>query len=87
MNIENKTFFGLLIVSMLIILIVMIRSKHFFRCAALSCLSGVAALFAVNLLCEITGFEIAVNPFTLGFSAVMGSPGVILLLVSRVFLL
>lgn len=87
MNIESKSVFGLLVCFGIIILISMIRSKHFFSCLLLSCLSGVAALFAVNLLSAVTGFELAVNPVTLAVSAVGGTPGVVLLLVSRIFLL
>ena len=87
MNVNNKTVFGIIILSLIIILIVMVRSKHFFKCFLLSSVSGIAALFAVNLLKEITGFEIGVNPVTLCFSAIGGSPAVILMLISRVFLL
>lgn len=87
MNVNNKTVFGIIILSLIIILIIMIRSKHFFKCFTLSSVSGIAALFAVNLLKEITGFEIGVNPVTLCFSAIGGSPAVILMLISRVFLL
>lgn len=87
MAVNNKTVFGIIIVSLIIILIVMVRSKHFFRCLLLSSVSGIAALFAVNLLREITGFEIGINPLTLCFSAIGGSPAVILMLVSRVLLL
>lgn len=87
MNVNNKTVFGIIILSLIIILIIMIRSKHFFKCFILSSVSGIAALFAVNLLKEITGFEIGVNPVTLCFSAIGGSPAVILMLISRVFLL
>lgn len=87
MSVNNKTVFGIIIASLIIILIVMLRSKHFFKCFMLSSVSGIAALFAVNLLREITGFEIGVNPMTLVLSAIGGSPAVILMLVSRVLLL
>ena len=87
MDIKCKTVFGIIIISLVIILIVMVRSKHFFKAFILSSFSGIGALFAVNLLREITGFEIGVNPVTLCFSAIGGSPAVILMLISRVFLL
>ena len=83
MEIQSKLTFGLLIVSGIIILFVMLRSKHFIRSLILSALQGVAALFAVNLFSAVTGFELAVNPVTLSVSALGGMSGVILLLISR----
>ncbi|MBQ8029686.1 MAG: pro-sigmaK processing inhibitor BofA family protein [Clostridia bacterium] len=70
-----------------IILTAMLRSKHFFKCFVLSALSGFAALFSINLLSGYIGFSLAVNPITLSASAIGGVPAVILLLISRVFLL
>lgn len=87
MNIESKAAVGLLIFFGIIILITMLHSKHFFKCIFLSALSGIAALFAVNLLAGFTDFEVAVNPVTLGISALGGTPAVIMLLVSRIFLI
>lgn len=86
MNIESKAVFGLLICFGIIILIVMLNSKHFFKCIILSALSGIAALFAVNMLSGFTGFELSVNPITLAMSAIGGTPGVIMMLISRIFL-
>ena len=69
-----------------IMLFAMGRSGKFFRAFGLSALSGVAALFAVHLLAQFTGADLAVNPVTLGTSAVAGIPGVVTLLVCRVLL-
>lgn len=69
-----------------IILAVMVKSKHFFKALVLSALQGVAALFAVNLLSAATGVTLAVNPVTLVVSAVGSLPGVVAMLVSKLFL-
>ena len=69
-----------------IILAVMVKSKHFFKAIVLSALQGVAALFAVNLLSAATGVTLAVNPVTLTVSAVGSLPGVVAMLVSKLFL-
>lgn len=87
MVIESKIFLGVILCFAVIILIVMLRSKHFFSCFLLSCLSGVGTLFAVNLLSGVTGFEISVNTVTLAISSLGGMPAVIALLFSRAMLL
>lgn len=87
MQIQSTTVFGLLICFSIIILIAMLRSKHFFKCIILSAFSGIACLFAVNALSSITGFSLAVNYPTLAISAIGGTPGVILLLLSRVIVI
>ena len=69
-----------------IILAVMVKSKHFFKALVLSAVQGVAALFAVNLLSAATGVTLAVNPVTLAVSAVGSLPGVVAMLVSKLFL-
>ena len=69
-----------------IILAVMVKSKHFFKALVLSALQGVAALFAVNLLSAATGVTLVVNPVTLAVSAVGSLPGVVAMLVSKLFL-
>ena len=81
MNIECKFVIALLILFAIIILITMLRSKHFLKCIILSALSGTACLFAVNILSGVTGFTLAVNPVTLSVSGIFGVPGVIMLLI------
>ncbi len=70
----------------LITLLVMIKSRHFFKALILSAAQGIAALFAVNLLSAATGVSLAVNPVTLALSAVGSLPAVIAMLVSRLFI-
>ncbi len=83
MDIQSTTVFGLLVCSGIIILIVMLKSKHFIKAFLLSAVQGAAALFAVNLISAATGFEIAVNPITLSISALGGTAGVIMLLAAN----
>lgn len=71
----------------LITLVVMLKSKHFFKAFFLSALQGIAALFAVNLLSSLTGVSLSVNGITLALSAIGGTAGVVGLLVSRLFLM
>lgn len=56
-------------------LIKMIKSKHFFKAIFISALSGIGCIFAVNLLSDFTGVNLAVNWFTLSFSALLGPCG------------
>ena len=65
--------------SSLIVVLTLIKSGHFIRYLFLSALSGIGALFAVNLLTYLTGVSIALNYITLGISALFGISGVIAL--------
>ena len=49
------------------------------RYMILSALTGIAALYAADLICGFFNCGLAVNVFTLGVSALGGIPGVILL--------
>lgn len=87
MNFKSTAVIIMLAVFSLITIIVMFKSKHFFKAFVLSALQGVAALFAVNLLSAATGVSLAVNGVTLALSAIGGTAGVIGMLVSRLFLM
>ena len=65
--------------SSLIVVLTLIKSGHFIRYLFLAALSGIGALFAVNLLTYLTGVSIALNYITLGISALFGISGVIAL--------
>ncbi len=56
------------------------KSGHFIKSILLSLVSGIGALFAVNILTPITGVGIAVNYISLALSGIFGIPGVIALL-------
>lgn len=76
-----------LIPSAIIMLAAFIKSGHFFRCLFLSCLSGTGSLFAINILSQMTGFFIGINPVTLAVSALGGIPSVIAMLTARFLML
>ena len=63
----------------LIVLLTLIKSGHFIRYLMLSAISGIGALFAVNLLTSVTGVSIALNCITLAVSSIFGISGVIAL--------
>ena len=65
--------------SAVIVLLTLIKSGHFLRYLILSAISGIGALFAVNLLTSITGVSIALNYITLAVSSIFGISGVIAL--------
>ena len=67
------------IFSAVIVLLTLIKSGHFLRYLILSAISGIGALFAVNLLTSITGVSIALNYITLAVSSLFGISGVIAL--------
>ena len=65
-----------------IVLLTLIKSGHFIRYLLLSAISGIGALFAVNLLTSVTGVSIALNYITLAVSGIFGISGVIALLLA-----
>lgn len=70
---------AVLLLGALAVVLCLIKSGHFIRYLFLSAVSGIGALFAVNLLTSLTGVSIALNYITLGVSAVFGISGVIAL--------
>ncbi len=63
-----------------------IKSGRFLVGILLSALQGVAVLYGVNLIGCLLNVHVNVNAFSLIFSAVTGTPGVILLLIADIFL-
>lgn len=84
MSINTAVLIAALIISVIIILAVSFKSKHFFRAVTLSALSGLSGLFAVHVLSWFTPLSLPVNLFTVGVSAVSGIPGVIGLLITAI---
>lgn len=70
-------------VSAVIMLFMMIKHKCLFKGIIASVFQGVAALYAVKLLGLVTGVSVAVNWYTLGTAAALGSPGVALMLAAQ----
>ncbi|MPN42854.1 hypothetical protein SDC9_190412 [bioreactor metagenome] len=75
--------FGVIGISAIILLISFIKSKHFFKCLFFSILQGVVAVAAVNVAGFLTGIRLAVNWYTLGFSALFGTPGAIAIMLMQ----
>lgn len=68
------------------IIAVLLKRRCLFRGIFASVVQGVAALYAVNLIGMAIGIKLAVNWYTLGTAAVLGSPGVALALVVQAVL-
>jgi len=64
----------------------MFRTKRPIGSLLLTALSGIAALFAVNLLETLLPVDLPVNWATIGVGALAGVPGVIALLVLQIVL-
>jgi hypothetical protein len=71
-----------LILGTVAVIICLLKSGHFLKYLTLSAISGIGALFAVNLLTSLTGVSIALNYITLSVSALFGISGVIGLLLT-----
>ena len=82
-----KVFLGIIFsVYLIIVLITYIKSKRFFTAAILTALQGLCALFAVNFIGGFLAVHIPVNGWTMGISSVGGISGVIMILLSDIFL-
>lgn len=79
-------FIALIITGFIILLIMSFRSGKFFRWSFSSLLQGIGALLAVNVVGMVTGLHLAVNWYTLAFSALFGTPGVICLTMAEFFM-
>ena len=64
----------------LTLITIMLKRKCLIKGVLASAFQGVAALYAVKLVGLIAGTQLAVNWYTLGTAAVLGSPGVALML-------
>ncbi|HZJ78254.1 MAG TPA: pro-sigmaK processing inhibitor BofA family protein [Clostridia bacterium] len=67
--------------AVIIVLGQMVKSGHGFKGLFLTAIQGVIAIFAVNTAGLVTGVTVAVNWYTLGFGMLLGTPGVVSLLV------
>lgn len=65
-----------------IILLAMLKCGRFFSAFFLTALQGIIALLAANLAGSFIGVHIAMNWYSIGISAVGGTPAVILLLLA-----
>lgn len=81
---SNPTVTGLLAAGFLL-LVLLIRVRRAVGTAAASAAMGAAALGAVNLTGLATGVALPVNLFTVLVTLVLGAPGVVGMLVLRLF--
>ncbi|MPN44114.1 hypothetical protein SDC9_191675 [bioreactor metagenome] len=79
-------FYACLGIAGLCVLVSAYRSKRFLLCVFLTALQGIAALFAVNILGSFLSIHINVNAFSLTLSGVLGTAGVILMLLFNSFI-
>ena len=79
------SFIILLVVYLLLILVFSAKTGKMLKTLLLSVASGLAVMAVINILSRFTGVDISVNAWTIGSSAVFGIPGVLGLLVLRMF--
>ncbi len=75
------------IVFAIVSLIVMKKSKHFFKAFFLTLIEGMGALLAVNASGLLTGVTLSINALTLSTGAIFGCPGIIMLLICDILLI
>ena len=71
------TIYVIIIIGFTAVLFVTLRSGHFIKNAFHSALTGILSMLSVNVIGLLTGVTIAVNWYTLLFTAIMGIPGTI----------
>ena len=71
------TIYVIIIIGFTAVLFVTLRSGHFIKNIFHSALTGILSMLSVNVIGLLTGVTIAVNWYTLLFTAIMGIPGTI----------
>lgn len=71
----------------LILLIIALYSKSFFKTLFLNALSGIGILIVINLTAKSSGVYIPVNYYTVSCAGVLGLPGVFGLLIANLIFL
>ena len=80
MTLLKYSILSAIVIASLIVLVTAFRRGRGLRTLCWSAVSGVAALCAVALIGRFTVFTLAINAWSLLCSAVMGVPGVLLML-------
>lgn len=75
----------LVCIYLLVLLIFAKKSGAFLSTLLISALSGVVTMAVINVTSQLTGVTLPVNAYTVGGSALFGVPGVLGLLVIRLF--
>ncbi len=84
---SNIILIAILAVGIVIICYAFSKEKKFLLKALASAMCGIGTLGAVNLFCSYTGVFIALNYFSALIAVVFSVPGVIMLLVLRMYFL
>lgn len=87
MDLRTTLFYAAQGVCLLAVLIGCAKSGSAVKNFFFSVISGIAALFAVNVTGILSGVSLGVNPYTVCVSAAGGVPGVIMLLALKVLCL
>lgn len=75
------------VIAAVLLLFVMLKSRHFVKAVLFSVVSGLAALFAVNFVGNFIGVHIPLNWFSALAGVLGGVPGIIFLLVCEILTL
>lgn len=66
-----------------VILLSMLRTKHFLAALILTAVQGLAAFFAANFAGGFFGVHIPLNGFSIGIASIGGTPAVIMMLLMQ----
>ena len=72
------------VIAAVLLLFVMLKSRHIVKALLISAVSGLAALFAVNFIGNFIGVHIPFNWFSALSGVLGGVPGMIFLLVCEI---
>lgn len=79
----NYILIALAVVSILLLIVFALLTKKFFKTVLLSAVGGVVTLLILHFSSSLTGFEIGINPSSVGVSTVLGLPGVIAMVIIK----
>ncbi len=84
MDITQFFFYAVLVISTILVVLTLVKSKHTAIQTTLSATYGICALGAVNILSSVTGIAVTVNYLTCFLAAVLSFPGVLMLVVLQI---
>lgn len=73
----TRIIYAIIIIGFVVISFTVLRSGHFIKNTLHSALTGVLSMLSVNVIGLLTGVTVAVNWYTLIFTAFFGIPGTI----------
>ncbi len=87
METVNGVFIALSVIYVIVLFCIAFLGKKSFRYIAINAIIGLAILFALSLLSNITGFTVPINAYSLTISGLCGVPGIIMLLLLNIIFL